>query len=259
MTTSILAGNWKLYKTRTEVVSFFDAVAGIEVAPHVECYVAPSPPLLETAVREATKSGNKIKILSQNIAYKAEGALTGEISPKQLVELGVVGSLVAHSERRQFFGESDQTAVDRCKMGLEHGLKIVFCIGENLEERRHSRFEGVIEEQVSPLFPILQAFKKDWLKQHLILAYEPVWAIGTGVVANESEIEVSHKFIAQICSQSGFDLNILYGGSVKSDNLGTISKIPKVSGALVGGASLDPKSYTDLLGCLTGPLRSLTS
>jgi len=253
MSKAILAGNWKLYKTRADVISFFEATSKIEMSPKADCYIAPSPPLLETAVREAAKSSNKISILSQNVAYKSEGALTGETSVKQLLELGVVGSLVAHSERRQFFGETDETAAERTKIGLEHGLKIVFCIGENLDERRHGRFEGVIEAQLSPIFPLLQSFKKDWVKEHLIVAYEPVWAIGTGVVANESEIESSHKFVSDICSQSGFDLNILYGGSVKPDNLGTISKIPKVSGALVGGASLDPKSYTELLACLTRP------
>lgn len=251
MTKPILAGNWKLYKTRKDVVSFFDALSKISMGDHADCYIAPSPPLLETAVREAEKHGNKIKILSQNVAYKTEGAFTGEISVKQLLELGVVGSLVAHSERRQFFGETDQTAAERCKIGLENGLKIVFCIGENLDERRHGRFEGVIEAQLNPLFSVLGSFKKDWLTQNLILAYEPVWAIGTGVVASENEVQTSHKFVAEICSKAGFDLKILYGGSVKPDNLGTISRIPKVSGALVGGASLDPKSYTDLLACLT--------
>jgi triosephosphate isomerase (TIM) len=251
MTKQILAGNWKLYKTRKDVSSFFEGISTTEFPAYVDCYIAPSPPLLETAVRESEKTGNKIKILSQNIAYKTEGALTGEISVKQLQELGVVGSLVAHSERRQFFGESDQSAAERCKIGLENGLKVVFCIGENLDERRHGRFEGVIEAQISPLFPIMQSFKKDWLKEHLILAYEPVWAIGTGVVANESEVQSSHKFVAETCTKAGFDLHILYGGSVKPDNLGTISKIPKVSGALVGGASLDPKSYSELLACLT--------
>lgn len=259
MSKSILAGNWKLYKTRAEVVSFFEAFAKIEKAGQADCYIAPSPPLLETAVREASKLSNKVGILSQNLAYKVEGALTGESGVKQLLELGVVGSLVAHSERRQFFGETDETAAERTKIGLEHGLKIVFCIGENLEERRHGRFESVIETQLSTLFPVLDAFKKDWLKENLILAYEPVWAIGTGVVANEAEIESSHKYVSELSSQSGYNLSILYGGSVKPDNLGTISKIPKVSGALVGGASLDPKSYAELLACLTQPVRSLTS
>ena len=243
---SILAGNWKLYKTRPEVEQFFKALENIESPANVEAYIAPSPPLLETAVRESTKYGNKIKILSQNVAYKSEGALTGESSVKQLLELGVVGSLVAHSERRQFFGESDQSAADRCKIGLEHGLKIIFCIGENLEERRHSHFESIIEAQLSPVFQLLGPFKKDWLKENLILAYEPVWAIGTGVVANESEIESSHRYISILCTQAGFELNILYGGSVKADNFGKILKIPQVSGALVGGASLDPKSYNEL-------------
>ncbi|MEZ4815316.1 MAG: triose-phosphate isomerase [Bdellovibrionota bacterium] len=250
MSKAILAGNWKLHKTRKDVAAFFETLSGIETSDKADCYIAPSPVLLETAVRESAKLGNKIKILSQNVAYKAEGALTGEISVKQLLELGVVGSLVAHSERRQFFGESDQSAAERCKIGLENGLKIIFCIGENLEERRHGRFESVIESQIGPLFPILQSFKKDWLKENLILAYEPVWAIGTGVVASEAEIETSHKYIADLCTQNSFELDILYGGSVKPDNFAAISKISKVSGALVGGASLDPKSYTDLLACL---------
>ncbi len=255
MASQILAGNWKLYKTRADVVSFFDALKNLETSPLVDCYIAPSPALLETAVREAEKGGKKIQILSQNVAYKTEGALTGETSVKQLQDLGVAGSLVAHSERRQFFGESDQTASERCKIALEHGLKVVFCIGENLEERRHGRFESVMETQLGALLPILQSFKKDWLKEHLILAYEPVWAIGTGVVANEAEIESSHAFVAKTCTQGGYDLKVLYGGSVKPDNLGTISKISKVSGALVGGASLDPKSYTELHACLTRSLR----
>lgn len=254
---SILAGNWKLYKNKGEVESFFNNLSGISTGNH-DCYVAPSPPLLETAVRASKANGSKIKVISQTVAYKSEGAYTGEISPKQLLDLEVVGSIVAHSERRQFFGESDGSAAERCKIGLEHGLKIFFCIGENLDERRHGRFESTIEQQLVPLFNVANAFEKPWLRENLILAYEPVWAIGTGVSATESEIEKSHAYIFSLCEKSGFDFSILYGGSVKPDNFRGISSLPKVNGALVGGASLDPVSYRNLLDCLTRPLRSLT-
>ena len=254
---AILAGNWKLYKTRKDVETFFDSLADIDPAGH-ECYVAPSPSLLETACRKSQEKGNKIGILSQNLAYKLEGALTGETSVKQLLELGVKGSIVAHSERRQFFGETNETAAERCKIGLEHGLKILFCIGENLDERKQGRFEKVIEAQLLPLFKIADAFSKEVLQKQLVLAYEPVWAIGTGMTATNEEIAASHDFIYKLCSKAGFDLSILYGGSVKPDNLGAISSIPRVNGALVGGASLEPKSYRELLACLTRPLRSPT-
>ena len=254
---SILAGNWKLFKVRSEVESFFKELGDIKPGKH-ECYVAPSPTLLETACRASKENGDQIKILSQNVSYKTEGAFTGETSPQQLLDLGVVGSLVAHSERRQFFGESDGSAAERCRVGLDAGLKIVFCVGENLDERRHGRFESTLDAQLSPLLSVADGFDKKWIADQLIVAYEPVWAIGTGVTASTAEIESSHKFIAEFCEKSGYKLKILYGGSVKPDNFGSIAKLPNVFGGLVGGASLAASSYRQLLDCLTGNLRSLT-
>ncbi len=256
---ALLAGNWKLFKTRPDVEAFFKELEGLEIPASHKCAVAPSPVLLETAVRSAKNTQSAIQILSQNIAYKSEGAFTGEIGVKQLLELGVSGTLVAHSERRQFFGETDATAAERCKIALENGLDVLFCIGENLEERRHGRFESVCESQLEEVLKVAGQFPKSMMTEKLIIAYEPVWAIGTGVTANNQEIQDSHSFIHSFNLKAGYDLKILYGGSVKPDNFGAISKTPHVSGALVGGASLEAKSYKALLECLTRPLSSVNS
>jgi len=166
---------------------------------------------------------------AQNVHWDGEGAYTGEISPPMLLALGVTGSLVGHSERRQYFGESDETVGLRARGALNAGLRVVACVGETIEERRSGKTEHVLRRQLS----VLEAHP------NLVLAYEPVWAIGTGHTATPEVAQAAHAYIKSI-----LDLPVLYGGSVKPDNAASLFAQPDVDGALVGGASLDIDSFT---------------
>jgi len=179
-----------------------------------------------TKLRECVDAG--LTTYAQNVHWAKEGAYTGEISPTMLVDLGVAGSLVGHSERRQYFGESDETVGLRLRGALAAGLRVVVCVGETIEERRGGKTETVLRRQLSVVEP----------HPDLVLAYEPVWAIGTGHTATPEIAQEAHAFIKSIV-----DAPVLYGGSVKPDNAGTLLAQPDVDGALVGGASLDVDSF----------------
>jgi triosephosphate isomerase len=239
----ILAGNWKMYKTREEVKSFFSSLE-LPSKASVRSIIAASPTLLETAVPLA--KAKNVSIFSQNCAWAAEGAFTGEIAPRQLKELGVTGTLIGHSERRQYFGETTETCLKRIQNALAAGLEVIYCVGESRSERESGETMKVLNAQ---LVPVLGEIKAEDRK-NFILAYEPVWAIGTGLVATTQQIEETHKGIQKTCASHGFTPPILYGGSVKPDNFGAIAAFPEVSGGLVGGASLDSKSFRALFDCL---------
>src|SRR5262245_7192976 len=165
---------------------------------------------------------------AQNVQWEPEGADTGEMSAPMLLELGVVGSLTGHSERRQYFGETDETVALRTRAALEAGLRVIACVGETQEERERGETEDVLRRQLSVLEP----------HPGLVLAYEPVWAIGTGLTATPEIAEEAHAFIKSL-----LDAPVLYGGSVKPDNAAGLLAQPDVDGALVGGASLDIESF----------------
>lgn len=240
----ILAGNWKMFKVRTQAEHFFQEV-GIElVQSEIRKIVAASPTLLETCLQFATGTG--IEIFSQNCAWADEGAFTGEISPLQLKELGVQGTIIGHSERRQYFGESDATCAKRAEAAIKHELDVIYCIGESLEERKTGKTFQVLEEQLKSFIPVAQKNPA-----RFILAYEPVWAIGTGLTADEAQIREAHGFLAKKLAEANLSIiPILYGGSVKTTNFKQIAAIEHVSGGLVGGASLEPKAYVELHNCL---------
>jgi triosephosphate isomerase (TIM) len=172
-------------------------------------------------------------IFAQNVHWAEEGAYTGEISPPMLVELGVAGAIVGHSERRQYFGETDESVARRTAGALEHGLRVIACVGESLEERESGEMELVLRVQLDAIADAAGAHDR------LVVAYEPVWAIGTGRTATPEQVCDAHAFIKSL-----LDVPVLYGGSVKPDNAEELLSEEGVDGALVGGASLEVESFT---------------
>ena len=215
----LIAGNWKMHKGPAETLAFFDrfeAPAGVEVV------ICPPFASLEAAV------GEEWPIYAQNVHWAAEGAFTGETSAAMLLELGVQGTLVGHSERRQLFGETDETVRLRAEAALAAGLKVIACVGETEAERESGRTEQVLARQV-------EALPRDGA---LVIAYEPVWAIGTGRTATAETAQEAHAFVKSL-----YPTWVLYGGSVKPENAEELLAQPDVDGALVGGASLDPAGF----------------
>jgi triosephosphate isomerase (TIM) len=216
----LIAGNWKMYKWPSETPAF---CAGLRPPPGVDVVVCPP----YTSLREAVASG--LTVYAQNVHWASEGAFTGEISAEMLRDLGVSGSIVGHSERRQYFGETDETAWRRAEHALEAGLGVIYCVGELEEEREDGRTEEVLRRQLSVVEP----------HEGLVIAYEPVWAIGTGKTATPETAEEAHAFVKSLV-----DVPVLYGGSVKPENAEDLLSQPDVDGALVGGASLELDSFT---------------
>jgi triosephosphate isomerase len=179
----------------------------------------------------AVESGHTV--FAQNVHWAEEGAYTGEISPPMLLELGVAGAIVGHSERRQYFGENDESVARRTAAALEHGLRVIACVGESLEERESGGMELVLRVQVEAIGEAAGAHER------LVVAYEPVWAIGTGRTATPEQAREAHAFIKGL-----LDVPVLYGGSVKPDNADELLSEEGVDGALVGGASLEVESFT---------------
>ena len=172
-------------------------------------------------------------VFAQNVHWADEGPFTGEVSAPMLRELGVSGAIVGHSERRQYFGETDETVARRAVAALEHNLRVIACIGESLEEREAGQMELVLRVQVEAIAEATGPHER------LVIAYEPVWAIGTGLTATPDQAREAHAFVKGI-----IDVPVLYGGSVKPDNAGELLAEDGVDGALVGGASLDVESFT---------------
>ena len=222
----LIAGNWKMYKGPAEAGEFCIGLREQEL-DGVDVVVC--PPYLSLPVAVQLLAGTEIAVAAQNVHWADEGAYTGEISAPMLRELGVYGTIVGHSERRQYFGETDQTVGNRVDAALQAGLFVIACIGETEEERETGRTEDVLRRQLSVLEP----------DDNLVLAYEPVWAIGTGKTATPELAQEAHAFI-----KSQLDAPVLYGGSVKPENAGELLAQPDVDGALVGGASLELESFT---------------
>jgi triosephosphate isomerase (TIM) len=216
----LVAGNWKMFKTRAETAAFREAFtppSGVDV---VIC-----PPF--TSLAEAVASG--ITTYAQNVHWEDEGAFTGEVSAPMLLDLGVQGAIVGHSERRQHFGETDETAWSRAEHALSAGLGVIYCVGELEAEREAGHTQEVLRRQISVLSH----------HERLVVAYEPVWAIGTGKTATADQAQEAHAFIKSL-----LEVPVLYGGSVKPENAEELLSEPDVDGALVGGASLDAESFT---------------
>jgi triosephosphate isomerase (TIM) len=242
-----MAGNWKMYKTPAETIVFFEKFRPL-VASAGHCEVVICPPFTNLAAAVDAAKGTSIRIGAQNIAWAKEGAFTGEISGPMIVAVGATHAIVGHSERRQYFGETDETVLKRTQAALEFGLSPIVCVGERLEEREAGKTEAVLVSQfqkgIAGLTP--QQFAK------IVVAYEPVWAIGTGKTATPEIAADAHRAIrAQVREKYGKNaadaVRILYGGSVKPDNAKTLMAQPEIDGVLVGGASLDAASFASIV------------
>ncbi|MDQ3867768.1 MAG: triose-phosphate isomerase [Actinomycetota bacterium] len=242
----LIAGNWKMYKTVRETRTFCEALRNRVPPADRDLAVVVCPPYPSLAAAADVLDGSGIRVFAQNVHWAEEGPFTGEVSPRMLRELGVTGALVGHSERRQYFGETDETVARRAVAALEGGLDVIACVGESEEERDAGQTELVVRLQVESL---ADAVGDD--AEALAIAYEPVWAIGTGRTATPEQAEDAHALIRAV-----FDVRLLYGGSVKPENVEELLAQPDVDGALVGGASLEVESFTAI--CETAARLSLS-
>ena len=223
---TLIAGNWKMFKGPGEAGAFCRALRAADLPDGVDVVVA--PPFVSLAEAVQALAGTEIGVFAQNCHWEEEGAFTGEVSAPMLQELGVYGTIVGHSERRQWFGETDAIVTRRVHHCLEFGLHVIACIGETAEERDKGATHQVLRRQVASLEP----------DPNLVIAYEPVWAIGTGKTATPAMAQEAHETIKDL-----IDVPMLYGGSVKPENAAELLAQPAIDGALVGGASLDVDSF----------------
>jgi triosephosphate isomerase len=240
---ALMAGNWKMHKTTEEARLLAEQVAAATPkAADREVLLAP-PFTALGAVSEAVK-GTDIIVAGQNVCWEEQGAFTGEISPAMLKDMGATAAIVGHSERRQIFMESDEMINQRLLGGLNQGLTMLLCIGETLEERESDQTLAVLERQIrAGLAEVSSA-----LMNQVVIAYEPVWAIGTGRTASTEQAQEAHAFIRKLATDLyekdiADGLRILYGGSVKPANVDELMAQPDIDGALVGGAALDADSF----------------
>ncbi len=243
----VIAGNWKMYKTQAEARAFVNALRPLVATSH-HCDVIVAPPFTAlTAAVEAAR-GSSISIAAQDAHWEREGAFTGEVSMTMLVDAGCRAVILGHSERRQLFGETNERVNRKIKAALEAGLTPIVCVGETLAEREANSTHTVLEKQFEEGFAALTG--EDFSR--ILLAYEPVWAIGTGRTATPEMAAEAHKYLRQrtatrFTPERASALRILYGGSVKPDNIRGLMAQVEIDGALVGGASLDPQSFASIV------------
>jgi triosephosphate isomerase len=246
MRTPLLAANWKMYKTPAEARDFATTFLKNPLPEKVEVAVFPAALGIPAALEAAKDSA--LKVGAQNIHYADEGAFTGEISAPMLVAVGATHVLIGHSERRQYFGETDELVNKKLHTALRYKLTPIVCVGEHLEQRENGETEAVLRRQTSRALNDIDAAQAS----PIVIAYEPVWAIGTGKTATPQIAAEAHAIIrhevAQLLGRTTSEaLRILYGGSVKPDNAKELCAQPEIDGALVGGASLDPASFAKIV------------
>jgi triosephosphate isomerase len=245
--TPLIAGNWKMYKTASEAAAFVRAFLPMVVdVADVEIVLAPAFTSLSTVA--ALTAGARIAVAAQNVHYENEGAFTGEVSPKMLREAGVTHAIIGHSERRQYFAETDATVNLKVKASLVAGLTPILCLGETLSEREAGQTFAVIERQLRGGLDGIPASDA----ARVVIAYEPVWAIGTGRTATPEQAQEVHgrlrALLADTWNEGAADsVRILYGGSVNPGNVKALMAQPDVDGGLVGGASLKPDSFSEIV------------
>lgn len=232
----LIAGNWKLFKGPAEARAFTRELGDAVGALPAGVEVAVCPPYVSLAAALEGAAGSAVRVLAQSVHWAESGAFTGEISVGMLQEVGVAGAIVGHSERRQYFGETDETVAQRTAAALGAGLRVIACVGETLEQRDGGKVQEVLRRQVSAVADTVGAHAS------LVVAYEPVWAIGTGRTASPEQAQEAHEIIRGV-----LDVPILYGGSVKADNAFVLLSQPDVDGALVGGAALDVASFAAIV------------
>jgi len=242
-----VAGNWKMNKTVAEATglvrqlkSVLSGIEGVEVAV--------APPFTALFAVQKELDGSSIQLAAQNLFWEEKGAFTGEVSAPMLKEVGCQYVIIGHSERRQFFGETEETVNRKIKTSLNHGLKVIFCLGESLKEREEGRTFAVIERQVPGG---LKDIAREEMK-NIVLAYEPVWAIGTGKTATPEQAEDVHRFIrkkleALYSREIADGVRIQYGGSVTPENVKGLMGQEDIDGALVGGASLKSETFSKIV------------
>jgi triosephosphate isomerase len=235
----LVAGNWKMFKGPREAREFCRALR--DTAPAAGPEVVVCPPYVSLATAVEALDGTPVSVFAQSVHWAEEGAYTGEVSAAMLRELGVTGAIVGHSERRQYFGETDETVARRSVAALEQGLRVIACVGESEEERESGQMELVLRIQVETI-----ADAASGGNEGLVIAYEPVWAIGTGKTATPKMAQEAHETIKEL-----IDVPMLYGGSVKPENAAELLAQPAIDGALVGGASLDVESFAAI--CRAAP------
>jgi triosephosphate isomerase len=247
MRKKLIAANWKMYKTPQQATEFMTAFLPL-VAGHNRDEIVICPPLVDIAAVVQAAKGSGVAVGAQNVFWEKEGAFTGEISPGMLAAAGCTHVIIGHSERRQHFGETDETVQRRLESALEAGLVPICCVGEVIQEREAGITNDVLRRQCQRAFRGISAKKA----AKLVIAYEPVWAIGTGktatpqIAADAHEVirtEINHAFGKDFAAQC----RILYGGSVKPDNAKELMSQEQIDGALVGGASLKPDSFAAIV------------
>jgi len=243
----VIAGNWKMCKTATEARAFFRAFRPL-VSSSQHCDIIIAPPFTALAAAVECARDSSIGIMAQNLYFEREGAFTGEISAGMLVDAGCRGVIIGHSERRQWFGETDDSVHRKTKAALEAGLTPIVCVGELLAERENNLTRAVLKRQ----FDVGLAALTPAEFSRILIAYEPVWAIGTGRTATPEVAGEAHAYLrglaaAQFTPEQASAVRILYGGSVKPENIKGLMAEDEIDGALVGGASLEPKSFAAIV------------
>jgi triosephosphate isomerase len=242
----LIAGNWKMHKTVADAEAFIATLLPrVSTADGVD--VAVCPPFLALSALVDSTRGSRVAVYAQNMHQEPEGAFTGEVSAPMLVEAGVQGVILGHSERREYCNETDKALALKVPVALEAGLVPILCVGETEEERERGDTERKLRHQVHQ---DLQRLEDEQLGD-VVIAYEPIWAIGTGHVATPDQAQEAIAFVRALVADRSPEqaerARILYGGSVKPDNAGELLALPDVDGALVGGASLDPESFAAIV------------
>ena len=244
----VIAGNWKMHNDLNETVNLISGIKNLLEESELKCDVIVAPPFTSLETASTLVKDSPIKLSAQNMHFEDKGAFTGEISNSMLKSVGCEYVILGHSERRSIFGESNEIINKKIVKALSVGLKPIFCVGETLEERENNVTEKVIEEQIRKG---LENVSETDLS-NVIVAYEPVWAIGTGKVASPEQAQDVHKFIRDLISKMynsniAENLTIQYGGSVKPDNAAGLLSKPDIDGALVGGACLVAESFVGII------------
>ena len=242
-----IAGNWKMNKTAAETAELASALKASLAQFAGKCEIAVCPTFTSLATAVEILKGSNVKVGAQNIHWADNGAYTGEISGAMLKEIGVEYVIIGHSERRQYFGETDETVNQRIKAALKYGLKPIVCIGETLAEREGGVTNTVLEKQIRGAFADISATDMD----AITVAYEPVWAIGTGKTATPDVAQETHAFIRSVLTalygDKAQDIVVQYGGSMKPENSGALVSKQDIDGGLIGGAALKADSFTALI------------
>jgi len=248
MRKNIVAGNWKMNKNHPEAKELMEKLLEYKKGHSTNCEVYIAPPAVYLSEAKNIFANKEILVFSQEISAHSSGAYTGEISAEMLASLKVEGSIIGHSERRKYFGETDEIISEKIKIALENGLIPIYCNGETLEERKENRHLQVIQQQTETALFQLSAEQI----QKVIIAYEPVWAIGTGETATPEQAQEIHAHIRGLIAQKygenvANEISILYGGSVKPSNAKEIFSQPDVDGGLIGGAALNVENFSAII------------